>query len=157
VETDAAQMLALDDRSLHAELRRADRRDIPARPAAEHDEVERSIGHQSSISAGCSIKRLKACMNRAPTAPSTTRWSQEIVQVITVATASWPSLTTGRGSPAPTARMQPCGGLMTAENSRTPNIPRLEIENVPPWNSSSFSLPARSRPARSFTSAEIWA
>ena len=34
-----------------------------------------------------------------------------------VATASAPSLTTGRCSPAPTARMPACGGLMTAEKS----------------------------------------
>ena len=27
----------------------------------------------------------------------------------------------------PTARMQACGGLMTAENSVMPNIPRFEI------------------------------
>ena len=33
-------MLALDERRLHAELRRPDRRDIAARPAADHDEVE---------------------------------------------------------------------------------------------------------------------
>ena len=34
-------MLALDDRGLHAELRRADRRDIAARPAADDDDIER--------------------------------------------------------------------------------------------------------------------
>ena len=28
-----------------------------------------------------------------------------------------------------------CGGLITAVKSVMPNMPRLEIENVPPWNS----------------------
>ncbi len=74
---------------------------------------------------------------------------------MTVATASAPSLTTGRFSPAPTARMQPWGGLMMAANSRTPNMPRLETVKVPPWYSSGLSLPSRARPARSFISAEI--
>ena len=35
IEADAAELIALDDRGLHAELRRPDRRDIAARPAAE--------------------------------------------------------------------------------------------------------------------------
>src|SRR3546814_9429694 len=65
---------------------------------------------------------------------------------------SAPSFTTGRCSPAPTARMQPCGGLMTAAKSLMPNMPRLETEKVPPWYSSGFSLPSRARPARSFIS-----
>mmetsp|Transcript_10498 Transcript_10498/g.42447 ORF Transcript_10498/g.42447 Transcript_10498/m.42447 type:complete len:227 (+) Transcript_10498:549-1229(+) len=51
--------------------------------------------------------------------------------------------------------MQACGGLMTAENSVTPNMPRLETEQVPPWNSCGLSLPSRARPARSRISAEI--
>jgi hypothetical protein len=33
-------MLALDKRSVHAELRRPDRRDITARPAADYNEIE---------------------------------------------------------------------------------------------------------------------
>ena len=39
VEADAAEQLALDDRGLQAQLRRADRRDIAAGPRAEDDEV----------------------------------------------------------------------------------------------------------------------
>ena len=37
------------------------------------------------------------------------------------------SVSTGRRCAAPTARMVACGGLMMAENSRTPYMPRLEI------------------------------
>ena len=35
-----------------------------------------------------------------------------------------------------------CGGLMMAENSVMPYMPRLEMEKVPPVNSCGFSLPA---------------
>ena len=45
VEADAAEMLALDQCRVQAELRRADRRDIAARPAADDDEIEGSIHH----------------------------------------------------------------------------------------------------------------
>ncbi len=51
---------------------------------------------------------------------------------MTVATASAPSLTTGRCSPAPTAKIAPWGGLMIAEKLLIPYMPRLEIEKVPP-------------------------
>ena len=40
VEADAAQPVALDDRGLQAQLRRADGADIAARPAADDDDVE---------------------------------------------------------------------------------------------------------------------
>ena len=40
VQADAAQMLALDDGRLQAELGRADRRHIAARTAADDDDVE---------------------------------------------------------------------------------------------------------------------
>ena len=40
VETDAAEMLALDDRGLEAELGGADRGDIAAGPRADHGEIE---------------------------------------------------------------------------------------------------------------------
>src|SRR5262249_36943128 len=142
IETDAAQLIALDQCCLHAELCRADRRHVAARAAAENDQVEGSLRHRailwppltsySSIVSGSSTSFLKAARNCAPTAPSTARWSQESVQLITVATASAPFLTTGRCSPAPTARMPPCGGLMTAAKSRTPYMPGFAIENVPP-------------------------
>lgn len=51
--------------------------------------------------------------------------------------------------PSPTARMAPCGGLMTALNSLMPNMPRFDTLTVPPWNSSGFSLPSRARDASS--------
>src|SRR5690348_18456523 len=92
---------------------------------------------------------LNAFMNCAEVAPSTTRWSQEIVQRMTVAIATAPLRTTGCCTPAATARMQDCGGLITAVNSLTPNMPRFEIEKVPPWNSSSLSLLDLARAARS--------
>ena len=40
VEADAAQIFALDDRGLEAELRRADRGDVAAGPGADDDDVE---------------------------------------------------------------------------------------------------------------------
>ena len=40
VEADAAEMLGLDHRHLHFQLRRTDRRDIAARAAADHDQVK---------------------------------------------------------------------------------------------------------------------
>ena len=39
---------------------------------------------------------------------------------------------TRRFSVPPTAKIQDCGGLITAEKFDIPNIPRLEIVNVPP-------------------------
>merc|ERR1712059_198949 len=42
-----------------------------------------------------------------------------------------------------------------AVNSAMPNIPKLEMVKVPPWNSSSFNLFSLALPASSFTSAEI--
>lgn len=55
----------------------------------------------------------------------------------------------------PTARMQDCGGFTIAEKLEIPNIPRLEMVNVPPMNSSGASAPSRARVARSLTLAEI--
>ena len=46
VEADAAQVLALDHRGLHAELRRADRRHIAARPGSDHGEIAFMFGHR---------------------------------------------------------------------------------------------------------------
>src|SRR5260221_14292515 len=56
---------------------------------------------------------------------------------------------------APTARMVDCGGFTIAANSRTPNIPRLEIELDPPEYSVGFSFFERARSARSFISREM--
>ena len=46
---------------------------------------------------------------------------------------------------------------MMAEKESTPNMPRLEMEKEPPWNSSGFSLFARARDASSRTSVDICA
>ena len=46
---------------------------------------------------------------------------------------------------------------MMAANCLMPNMPRLEMVKPPPWNSSSFSLPALARAARSFISVAICA
>ena len=45
VETDAAQMLALDNRRLHPQLRRPDRRHIAARAPAHDNQIEFGISH----------------------------------------------------------------------------------------------------------------
>ena len=49
---------------------------------------------------------------------------------------TYPSLVSSSGikvcSAPPTAKIQACGGLMTAENDFTPNIPKLDIVNEPP-------------------------
>src|SRR5208283_3551702 len=50
VEADAAQLVALDDRGLHPELRRPDRRDIAAGSATDDNEVERSLRHPGTPS-----------------------------------------------------------------------------------------------------------
>ena len=50
------------------------------------------------------------------------------------------SSTTSLFSPPPTARMHACGGLMTAEKFLIPNIPRLEMVKVPPWNCGVYTL-----------------
>ena len=61
-----------------------------------------------------------------------TRWSHDMRTVITVAISTRSPRTTARFSPAPTARIDACGGLMTAVKSRMPNMPRLEMANEPP-------------------------
>ena len=58
-------------------------------------------------------------------------------------------------SAAPTAKMHAWGGFTMAQKCETPYIPMFEIENVPPWNSSSFSLPSLALAAKSFDSAAI--
>jgi len=47
IEADAAELLALDERRLHAELRSPDRSNVAARPAAEDDQVEGRLGHRT--------------------------------------------------------------------------------------------------------------
>src|SRR5260370_21099735 len=88
VEADAAQIVALDHRSLESELSRTDGGDVAPRPGADDDDVEarlshfrslrshprpNRIGHHTSISIGFSIRALNAPSNCAPSAPSTAR------------------------------------------------------------------------------------
>ena len=94
---------------------------------------------------------LKASSHLAANSSSTIRRSQDNVTVITLSIVSF-AVSTARVPP--TAMIQACGGLITAENSVMPNIPRLEIVNEPPWNSCSFSLPSRARLARSCVEGE---
>jgi len=54
-------------------------------------------------------------------------------------------------TPPPTAMMHAWGGLITALNSVTPNMPKLLTLKVPPWNSCGSSFPTRARPASSLT------
>ena len=84
-----------------------------------------------------------------------TRWSTESVSDITVAATISPfGSTTGRRTPAPTARIDACGGLITASKLSTPIIPRFEIAKLPPWYSCGASLRSRARAARSFISPD---
>src|SRR6202011_6153393 len=87
----------------------------------------------TSIATGCSISALNAASSSAPSAPSTTRWSQPSVTVIWLTNFTPPSaVSTGRRCAAPTARMVACGGLMMAVNSRTPYMPRFDNAVEPP-------------------------
>ena len=72
-----------------------------------------------------------------------------------VAASILPFLTIARSSPAPTARIVACGGLITAVKSLMPYMPRLDTAVVPPWYSSGLSLRARARAAKSFISLEM--
>src|SRR5260221_4176553 len=85
---------------------------------------------------------LKACSHCAPTAPSTARWSQAMVQLMIVAIVTWPFFTTGRCSPAPTARMPPCGGVITPAETLMPYIPGLGVGEVPPRDFCDLELTA---------------
>ena len=100
---------------------------------------------------------LELGQQSAPSAPSTTRWSQDNVAVIWLMNLTPPSsVSIGARRVAPTARMVACGGLMIAANSRTPYMPRLEMALEPPWYSFGLELfLVRARSARSRISAEI--
>src|SRR5205807_839105 len=67
-----------------------------------------------------------------------------------------PPSTTGTSLMAPTARIAASGGLMIAVNSSTPNMPRLEMENVAPVRSPSAGRPERARSMTCRDSIEIW-
>ena len=90
---------------------------------------------------------LKFSSHLAANSSSTILRSHDKVTVITL----WiSSSAVSTGWVPPTAIMQACGGLITAENSVIPNIPRLEIVKEPPWNSCNFNLPSLARLARSW-------
>src|SRR5262247_790472 len=109
----------------------------------------RAASFYTSIVTGRSTKPLKAPRSSAPSVPSTTRWSHASVTVIWLTKRTPPSsLSVGRCCAAPTARMVACGGLMTAENSRMPYMPSLEIAAEPHWCFCGLSLRARARAER---------
>jgi CubicO group peptidase (beta-lactamase class C family) len=104
---------------------------------------------QTIVPSGCSRRVVNAASQRAARAPSIARWSTDRVQRMTVPRVTAPSAATGCCFAAPTAMMPDCGGLMIAENSSVPYMPRFETENVPPSSSSWRSRRSRARPARS--------
>src|SRR5690606_35581144 len=127
VQADPAQFGLFHDDGAQAELRSANRRHVPARTGPDHGDIVFIMLHgQTRIDSGFSIRRRNAASQRAASAPSTHRWSTDsTTDIIDAATISPDSFTTGRFSTAPTARIAACGGLMMAENSCTPYIPRL--------------------------------
>jgi len=84
---------------------------------------------------GFSRYPLKAVNHRAPSAPSTERWSLLKVSFIIFAVLK-PRSSSAEGTRVgwvdPTARMHDCGGLMIAVKWEMSNMPRFEIVNVPP-------------------------
>src|SRR5439155_7825025 len=75
VEADAAQIVALDDRRLEAELRRPDRRHIAAWPGTDDDDVETGVSHVVLLSR---LSRFQPSHLHAPVplAPPTTSRSR---------------------------------------------------------------------------------
>ena len=107
----------------------------------------------TDIRLGCSQYVLNTWRNCAAMWSSTTRRSADNTTVITVSFSKSVPLppTPAVGVPPPTAKMQACGGLITAVNSLMPNIPKFEIVKEPPLYSSGANLPCRARPAKSAT------
>lgn len=108
---------------------------------------------------GCSINRLKCWSQTAPTAPSTTRWSQLSVTERAVTTEclknsirrkiysikNYSSLSSSAGMTfrfaAPMAKMHDWGGLIMAVKwSTLPYIPKFETVKVPPWEKNNVML-----------------
>src|SRR5918995_733134 len=112
-------------------------------------EVADRVPDRQSARPGSSRSAFTSSRNRAPSAPSTVRWSQVSVTVIIARTTTSPPRATGRSSTEPTARIAACGGFSTAMNCWTPNMPRFEIVNVPPSRSPWRSLFSRARPTSS--------
>src|SRR5712691_2393375 len=114
-------------------------------------------GATQRASAGRSTNCLSVRRKSAPTAPSIARWSHVSVIVIVGSALKSPSRTTTRSSVEPVARIATCGGLRTAMNCSTPNMPRFEIVNVPPSRSSCWSVLLRARSTTAPRSAAICA
>ena len=103
--------------------------------------------HQTPSRSGFSMLFLNASSHSVASCSSTTLPSQDSVTRITLWMASsGPSI----ALVPPTAMIHTWGGLMTAENSVMPNMPRLEMVKEPPWNSWSWSFPSLARAARSW-------
>ena len=77
----------------------------------------------------------------APSAPSITRWSHDIVTVIVLPATTWPPRTTGASTTVPIARMPASGGFKIAVNRSIAYMPRFETENVEPAISCAFGSP----------------
>ena len=101
---------------------------------------------------GFSILSLNVSNHLAANSSSIIRRSHDKVTVITFCILS-SAVKTGRVPP--TAMIQAWGGLITAENSVIPNIPRLEMVKEPPWNSCGCNLPSLARLARSCCKEKI--
>src|SRR5439155_6267877 len=105
-QTGAAEPALFDQDGVEAELAGADRGDIAARAAADHQHARaQDFGHllsprdQSTNSrAGCSRSRLTRWMNAAASQPSTMRWSKEEDRFIILRITTCPSRTTGRSA-----------------------------------------------------------
>jgi hypothetical protein len=102
--------------------------DILVKPSAFKDAQSMNVN-------GFSRYPLKAVIHRAPSAPSTERWSLLKVAFIIFAVLK-PRSSSAEGTRVgwvdPTARMHDCGGLMIAVKCEMSNMPRFEIVNVPP-------------------------
>src|SRR3546814_18789380 len=73
VETDAAKILALDDRGFQAELRRADRRNIAAGAGAEDDEVVVGVSHYGLLQKPPRSEERR--VGKGCVSPCKSRWS----------------------------------------------------------------------------------
>src|SRR5690606_12773298 len=94
-----------------------------------------SQGLYISIRTGSSRSPLNVCKKAEPTAPSTTRWSQDRVTFMILPIFISPFLTITVSLIPPTAKIQASGGLIIAVNSSIPNIPKLETVKVLPSQS----------------------
>ncbi len=116
------------------------------------------IDSQSNMLAGSSRYPLNTWSHVAPTAPSITLWSHDSVTVTNVPSSNDPGsslLGTTFFSAAPTARIHACGGFTMAANWDTPNMPKLEMVNVPSAESAGSSLPSLALAANSLTLEEM--